>query len=165
MLEKLKSKTGLSNVIYILLGLFLLLRPGTTTAIITRLIGIAALIYGITRIVDKGKYDMDFVGFAIAVVITIAGVFLIFNPSFIAKILPTILGIYVLIEGAGEMRSALIMRSHGYSRWVTSFALSLLVIIVGIVVLVNPFATMNLVFMVFGGAMVVSGVAGLLDRD
>ena len=164
MLEKLRTRIGVSASAYILLGLALLLFPGAIAEIAPRLIGAVALIYGVTHISSYSKPVKDSLKLGIAIIITVAGALLLMNPRFIVSALPTILGLYILLSGAGELRSALDMRSHGYSRWVTSFVLSLIMIIVGIVIIANPFGAIKISLMVFGGAMVASGAAELMGK-
>ena len=162
MMQRLKSGGGLSSVVYIVLGAFLMIFPGTAANIIVRLIGVAALVYGIPRIISRVQGGGDTAGLVFSILVVVAGFVFLSNPRFLQNILSTVLGIYVIVEGINELRLSLNMRRMGYRRWVTSFCLSVAVTIVGIVILtIDP---INVCVMVFGGALLVSGVLGLMDE-
>lgn len=164
MLKKLRTGGGASSVAYIVLGIILMLFPGTATNIVVRLVGIAALIYGVSRVIDYTKGRNDMINVVIGGLIAIGGIILLVNPAFVVSILPTILGIYIIIEGISEVRAALNMRSQGYDRWTMAFILSLLVLLVGLFILFNPFTTVTISVMIFGGALIVAGITGMVEQ-
>lgn len=168
MMDKVFGKirgVGLPSAVYVGLGLVLILFPGFTTTTLCRIIGVALMIYGINRLVDSRRNRGGYAEYIVPGVATVLGFVLLTNAAGILSILPMLLGIYLVIQGIGEVRKAINMRGTGVARWKVSGLLAVLMIVGGALVLVDPFSTFELCVMVFGGSLVVAGITGMLSDE
>ena len=155
----------LAAIIGIAAGLLLLVFPQEAINVITYGIGIVSLVYGIVRIVDYFK-NRDISPFfagelILGVVLVGIGLFSFLNPGGIFAILPIIFGILVLVEGISKLQRALMLRRYGYPRWVAALVLAIAIMVLGVVLVLNPFGALVMTVRVLGAVILVDGLTGL----
>ena len=90
----------------------------------------------------------------------LGGLFLL-KPHLILSILPTIFGLYILVDGLTNLKRGLDMRAFGYAGWTSTLVLSAVSMALGAVVLWNPFSTHLLLVRIIGGAFLYEGAVDL----
>ena len=80
------------------------------------------------------------------------GFVFIFNPHIIVSFLPFIIGAWIVIEGIIKLQFAFNMRGNETGNWIILLILSILTIILGFVIIYNPFGT----------AVAITSLAGIL---
>lgn len=164
-----KGKNSLltASVVYLILGLVLIFFPGLTTGIFCTAVGVLLLVYGGITIASFFVHQGSSRSFSfqaeliLGVISAIVGVFFLARPSIILSILPTILGLYILIDGLVNLKRGLDMRAFGYAGWTATLVLSIISLILGAVILWNPFATQLLLVRVIGAAFLYQGGSDL----
>ena len=162
-----RSKTGtlVEMLVLIAAGLFLLLHPAATLIIAARILGIGLVVFGIVLAVSgymRRDVDNGMPKLAGGIIVAIVGIVVLAAPRFVISIFPFLAGVIIIICGAGELISALDKRKSGdSSSWPVMAVLSLLVIILGIVILINPFSTMARLVRAIGIVLIIGGVVGI----
>ena len=159
-----KSGKNISSLVILgILGILLIVWPGATLTIVCRLAAIALLLVAAAGIYtwfkDKSKKPSDLarlIGSAAAAVI---GLWILFNTASFEKLIPTLLGIVMIIYGAIELYKAF----KGGKNPV-SMGLSAVAIIFGLIIAMNPFATIKATVVCAGVALVYSAVTGILNE-
>ena len=95
------------------------------------------------------------------VVLVGIGLFSFLNPGGIFAILPIIFGILVLVEGISKLQRALMLRRYGYPRWVAALVLAIAIMVLGVVLVLNPFGALVMTVRVLGAVILVDGLTGL----
>lgn len=159
----LASQTAVSTA-YILFGLILLLRPGLSGGLICTAMGLGALLFGVVKLVsywrlkEVGSFQIDlFLGVIFAAV----GIFTLVQPGVILSILPIVLGIALVLGGLSKVQRAFQLKGMGYSRWAVVLGTGLLTCLVGVVLLVNPFAAAAAMIQCIGIGLIVDGASEL----
>ena len=142
-------------------GLLLLVFPQEAINVITYGIGIVSLVYGVVRIVDYFKNRDISPFFAGELILGVVLVFSFLNPGGIFAILPIIFGILVLVEGISKLQRALMLRRYGYPRWVAALVLAIAIMVLGVVLVLNPFGALVMTVRVLGAVILVDGLTGL----
>lgn len=75
--------------------------------------------------------------------------------------LPLVLGSLLLIDGIGKLPLAIAALREQYPGMIPLAISSVLPIILGTVIVINPFATVRVVVMVFGAALIADGASDL----
>ena len=166
-----KGKNSLltASVVYLILGLVLLFFPGLTTNLFCTAGGILLLIYGAITIISFFAHQGSAGSFSfqaeliLGVISAIVGVFFLTHPSFIISIIPTILGLYVVIDALVNLKRGLDMHSFGYAGWTTTLVLSIISLALGAIILWNPFGAGLLLWRIIGAAFVYQGISDLLS--
>ena len=74
-----------------------------------------------------------------------------------------LLGIYVIITGCSALFSANALRALGVEHSGGAVVAAVLTIVLGVLVLVSPFATAGLTMMICGGSLVYTGVVTIIS--
>lgn len=159
MLKGLKNQFRLSATAFIILGVILIIFPGLSLRLASLVIGILTLVYGVTKIYAYVKGNTTPFDLIFGIILTLMGLVLIFSFTMILSMLPIILGIYVIIEGVTELKSSLSMKQAGYGRWWVTMLLSIAILILGAVMIFNPFRALTTFVRILGVTLIIDGVA------
>lgn len=147
----------LAPVLVILLGLILIVNPDSATALISRIMGTIIILigvgFGISAIFEKKGRSAKAIT---AVVMAVAGGWLVKNPLALAAWIGRFVGVLLIVDGVQDIIE---LRRFG-----KGFLLPLLVTIVGAVLVLMPLTTSRLVFSLCGVVVLVIGAAMLFDR-
>ena len=89
------------------------------------------------------------------------GIVVLAAPKFLISIVPFAVGVVVLVNGIVNLAQALDQRRMGYGRWSFSLALAVLTIVLGVLVICNPFSTMEMLVMAIGIVVAYNGLSNL----
>ena len=92
---------------------------------------------------------------------TVHGILLI-RPQTVVSILPILVGLFVIMDGVMRVQSAFELRAAGYDRWWSLLILALVSVVLGAVMLWNPFGTVELLVMAIGVILMVEGALNLV---
>lgn len=160
-----KKSFVMASLAYVILGLVLLLFPDLTTGLICTAVGLILLAYGVVAVISffagsNGGFSFQF-ELVVGVFAAIVGAIFLLKPHMILSILPTIFGLYILIDGLTNLKRGLDMRSYGYAGWTTTLVLSVVSLVLGAVILWNPFSTHLLLVRIIGASFLYEGIADL----
>ena len=138
-----------TSVIILVLGIFLFIQPDTIIHMISIVLGGIILVSGIIALIDYfgSKYNPSLIS---GVITSIIGLILIINTKLVASILPFVLGIYFTINGINRLQYSLELKKEKMN-YLSSFIVSILIIVCGVLCIINP----------FGGALVITKVMGI----
>ncbi len=153
-----------SAVAYAILGLVLIIRPGLTASVLCAGLGICALIFGLVRIISYFLRRDSATGADLAVGIALAavGILCLAAPRTVMSILPLLLGVVLIIDGAGKLSRSLELRKLGYSHWYLTLLLAACLLLVGIVMVLNPFGMVETAVTFFGICLLIDGLLDII---
>ena len=105
----------------------------------------------------------DYFGVVFGVAASALGVFLLFKPDTVVSVLPILVGIYVIVDAVVRLQSAFELRKMGYARWWSFLILAGLSAALGVLMMVNPFETVQLLVMAIGVILLVEGALSLIS--
>ena len=163
MLKELKWEAILTGVLYILLGIVALVIPETMQKTLGYLIGIVLIIAGLISMVcyllrdaREYYYHNEFVFGLVGIVV---GAAVLYKVEVIISLIPFILGILVLFSGCSKLQDAIDLKRLSYGSWVGMLVVAVINIILGIVLICNPFKAAVLLFRVLGVGLILSGAS------
>ncbi|MGN0707653.1 MAG: HdeD family acid-resistance protein [Faecalibacterium sp.] len=167
MVKKLKWNLILMSVLYLALGVFLLLMPGTALNIVCTALGAVVLIMAVVQLVsyftvERNVFRSQFTLLSGLICLAL-GAFLVFRGDIVVRILPIVFGLFVIFDSLGRIQNALELRRCEYSSWKGFLVLGALSIVLGIVMIVNPFGTMETLVMAIGIILIVEGAINLFS--
>lgn len=153
--------------VYVVLGLVLIFFPHLTAGLFCTVAGLLLLAYGAITVISffvhqgsSGSFTFQ-AELILGVVSIVVGVFFLTHFDFIISIIPMILGIYILIDALVNLKRGLDMRALGYAGWTATLVMSAVSLVLGAVILWDPFHTGLLMWRVIGGAFLYLGVSDL----
>lgn len=158
----------ITSFAFVILGLFLFIRPDATITTISYIIGIILLMLGVVSIIryfrsDYGINALDF-DLVYGVLVIIAGLYLIFNPVMLATIFPIILGIWIIINSVTKFQYALVLKKIEKSDWKYTLLISFLTFMWGVILLINPLKSVLLITQVIGIFIIIYAVLDIINN-
>ena len=153
-----------TSVIYILLGLCLICMPVDAVNILCRFIFgvvlIAAGLYHIWIYVQE-KQNSTLMDLFSGGLILVLGIFLFYNPEVVVSLLPVLLGTFILTDSIWVLKGCVKMRKRDSQglEWKILLAGSLIFIVLGIAMIVNPFSAVKVMIVFAGCVLLVNGIA------
>ena len=158
--KKLKWNLVLMSILYLGLGIFLLLVPGTALNIVCYALGGVVLACAAVQLiryfaVERGVFQSQLTLISGLVCLGL-GAFLIIRSDIVMRILPIVFGLFVIFDSLGRIQNALELRRCEYPSWKGFLLLAVLSI-------VDPFGTMETLVMAIGVILIVEGSLNLLS--
>ena len=150
------NETIIFDIFVIMLGLFLICNPLLTTSVANVLIGIFLIISGLYMIskfiinMDKNRYFTYQLFFGL--LSSIIGIIFLINPLLLSSIITIIIGIWTIISGIIKLTLSIRFKMFNEESWLINMVISIFSIIVGILLIVNPFK----------GSIVISTYIGIM---
>ena len=165
--KKLKWNLVLMSILYLGLGIFLLLVPGTAMNIVCYALGGVVLACAAVQLVryfavERGVFQSQLTLISGLVCLGL-GAFLIIRSDIVVRILPIVFGLFVVFDSLGRIQNALELRKCQYPSWKGFLLLAVLSIVLGIVMILDPFGTMETLVMAIGVILIVEGALNLLS--
>ena len=164
------EKIPIYSIITLVIGLLLLIFPGSALALMLRIGGILILVYSIYKLISIFVLDTDIfsgsLGFFATVATLTVGIILVINPSVIGGIVFTLFGLYLATMGIFSLWRASMLDAHyeflgikkDKTTQVVSSLLSIVTLLLGIILIVFPLTLPRLAITVSGICLVIEGI-------
>lgn len=167
MLKKINKYLNVSIVLSILfgiMGIILIIWPKTSLETLAYIIGGILLVYGIYNFIDSFTINLFFClpQMTTSVLSALLGILIFLNPSIFENILPIVLGIFFIVNGSFKARMGVVLKSID-GNWVISLVASILMIICGIVLIINPSDMAIMLTTLIGIILVVYAISDIVD--
>ena len=163
--RKMQGSYIVMAVAYVVFGLSLLIKPELSTTVICYAIGAVCVIYAVANLIKyfTGSMNRMYIepDFVLSVIICVFGIVTIVRPSVIISILPFIVGIVLVFSGLIKVQDGINLKRFNYDRWFLVLGFAVISVILGIVVLLNPFGTGLLFTRIVGLFFTVDGVLSI----
>ena len=121
MAKKLKWNLILMSLLYLALGIFLLMVPGTALNVVCCALGgvvLACAAVQLVRyfVVERGVFQSQLTLISGLVCLAL-GAFLIIRSDVVVRVLPIVFGLFVIFDSLGRIQNALELRRCEYSSW------------------------------------------------
>lgn len=165
LLKQLKWNLILLAVIFIALGIVLILWPGATMKTICYLLAAMLLAIGVVSLINYLRKDISGIIYRYDLVVglcaILGGILVIVKVDKLTDLIPAVLGFLVTMRGIMKMQNSVDMLRLGHGTWHVAFAMAIVNIVAGIVLLMNPFEAAQILIMCLGIALVYSGITDL----
>ena len=146
------------SIIFLVIGIILVVSPETTLTLITYVVEIILIIWGIITIVNyiriESKYDVFSLGFVQGVICILLALFLIGNPTIVAIILPICMGVWMVFGSLARIQVAIKLSDWGQRTSLFYMFLAIIMFAFGLIIICNPFKTATLIVQILGVAII-----------
>ena len=162
LLKDIKWSLILASLLFLFLGIALLIWPNTSNLILSYIMAAVLTAYGLFNILAYfGKERGSLIGLIVGVICAAFGVYALVQPTGISDIISVILGVAILVDGAVSLRRDFELRTMGFLQWWVPFALDVLILIFGAVVIFNPGLFAELLLQMIGVILIYESVSDL----
>ena len=166
-LNSLKRQTSILAVCYLLIGIFFVAFPGIAVNTMVRVIAVAALIIGIVKMVEffsSQKYEKPFRNsLTSGAAVTVLALFMLIQPQAIVSIFYVIIGAALIINGMIAIQDTINLRHFQTQKNFVMLLLGIVTLLLGILVLTNPFPTAKALIVASGIFLMIGGITNLVS--
>lgn len=157
----------LSAIVYIVFGVIMILNPHIAINVIATcfgvIVGIIGLAFILKYLLDKNKYEYSGFGFTVGIIFVILALLLFFKFEQLAMLIPIVLGILIIINGAKKTEYIIALRKKVNSNWLMLLVLGLVEIVLGIVLIFNPFESSLALTQIIGIFIIAYSVVDIIE--
>lgn len=163
---KIKQTTIMLTIVLFAVGVIMLLCPSRYVETLVSLTGYIMLVLASVMVFDfigSTKQTSDYISFSVALVLTMAGVaVLVFNDDMLS-VLSIVYGVLLVLDGVHSLLYSIIFaRRAGSKGWPVLLGLAILQIVVGLLVIINPWwTTADALLRVIGCAILLSALVSM----
>ena len=165
LIEEFKRSFILLAAASLVLGILFLVTPRSSGLIICYICGGALLVAGIwnavvyfRRTVEDSLFRRELVWGVIEI---LAGVYIIARPQLLLGFLPVAMGLVMIYDALTKLQSAMDLLRMRWPYWWTMLVLGGVAAVLGVVMVLNPFETADVLVRFCGGALVVNAAMDL----
>lgn len=154
-----------TSAVYILLGLCLVWMPVKTVYLICKIVfGVVMIAAGCYHVAIylMEKANATLLDLFSGSILLVLGGFLFFNPQIVIKILPILLGTFILIDSIWSLQGCLKLKKRNRGEWKVFLVGSLIFIGLGITLVINPFTVVKYTVIFAGWILLCNGVVDLI---
>lgn len=167
MFDKWKLNFTWLSVAYVIMGAILLLWPAMSMLVICRGFGVILLAYGAVKIgmnvFASRRGWVPYTDVSAGVISALFGLLLLIRPQMFISVLPMIVGILITVDGVMRVQSVLALRRAGYVRWWGELICAGVTLVLGVLLMINPFEGMAMAVAIMGAFLLADGLANLFD--
>lgn len=161
--KKVKTNSLISALLCVVLGLILLIWPGTAISVLNTLLGAVLAAAGAIDIVlflaghDNTLYGVS--RLVIGVLLAVFGIWVMVRPGLLAVIIPRVIGALICVHGIADIGSAVTLHRNEYSKWSAALIMGLLTVVLGAVLIFKPTGSFETVLRFIGAFLVYDGAS------
>ena len=155
-----------STVLTLILGIVLAYSPEGSIKVITGIIAALFLLIGILQLVDYVKQSkvekMMSLSLILGILLSVVGIFLFINLESLANFITTLIGMAILIKSLFKLQFAFNIRDIS-DKWFYNLIVGIVGIVLGIVLLVNPFDSAKMFLRIVGIIFIIGSIVELVE--
>ena len=156
MFKKTTNSIICSSIIAFIIGLIMVISPDMTIKTLGIIMSIYFILHGLVLIIldiTSDEYYVPYDSLLSGILSVIVGIVLIGKPDVLATIYTIAIGVWIALSSINSLKMAMALRKED-SPWVLLLLLGIIDLIVGLVVVFNPFGA-SLSITVFAGIMII----------
>ena len=157
----------LVSLALIILSIFLIVKPLESLNTIMVIIGIVLIIAGIVQLISFFSIEKELRAFSIKLILgiisIILGIIVIVNTNSINAILTGVIGAWMILHSIIKLQIAFNLRELANSNWKAIALLSIITLLLGVLIIFNPFGTIITIGRISGIMLLISEAINLFE--
>lgn len=165
MLKGIRSSFSGAAALFIVVGIVMCAWPTSTASVLCAVAGLALIAGGVWKMADyffKKRFGLtDRCDFAVGALQAVLGILLMGNPQVVMGLVPVLLGVMVLADSLFKVQLSVSLKKVSYVCWWHYLVMGLVCGAAAVVMMINPFATYELLSILLGATFIVNGLTDL----
>lgn len=166
-IKKYEKSSILESILMVILSIFLILEPIKTLTTVLWIFGIVMTVLGIVSVVSYFSLEKDYKLFSLSFIEgllqMIAGLLIIFKAESLTTVLPVLIGIWIIVKNMIRLQLAMNLSTIPESKWGLLFLVAILSILLGIIIIIDPFTSVLTITMIAGISLLITEVCNLIE--
>lgn len=155
------------SVLLCAIGVLLICCPNLSAQLLSTILGIVCLVYGIQKVLgyfSKDPYRLAFqFDLALGIFAGFIGAILLLHPGRVLSLVAFIVGLFMLVESVFKIQTAVDAKRFGLAKWWLILLGALLTLALGVFLLFDPFEGGTLLMTFVGISLVADGIQNLFN--
>ena len=151
----------MTNIIYIIAGVLMILLPGHISDIICYLIAGVILSFAFNQVIKFTKEKKNYI-LVIGILAAMLGFYILFNPKSFASLIPTVVGVLITVDSISKLLGFLDLNKAGVEFNKVVLITTFLLLGLGLFLIFNPFGAIELIIVLIGVILIANGVLGIV---
>lgn len=156
-----------SSLLFLLLGVFLFVKPGLANEVVGYVLGTLIMIAGVNSLVKffVNQSALRFFDFelVLGILSILLGAMIVFNPLALTSILTVGLGLWMIVSSTIKVQYALELKRYKEESWLLTLIIAILTMVLGLVVIFNPFSGQMLLTKVLGMFVIFYAILDIVE--
>ena len=165
--KKTETYAIIISLLMLVLSIFLILKPFKSLEVFVILFSAIIIVNGIGSIVSYFSTIRENrllnLGLLYGLLTILAGVLLFIYRIDVINVLPIILGIWIILSNLFKMQISINLSALDYKGWIWLLLVSILMMVVGVLLIVNPFTTTLTITTIAGIMLLISEIVNLVE--
>ncbi len=165
--KKTETYAIIISLLMLVLSIFLILKPFKSLEVFVILFSAIIIANGIVSIVSYfsaiRENRLFNLGLLYGLLTILAGVLLFIYRIDVINVLPIILGIWIILSNLFKMQISINLSALDYTGWIWLLLVSILMMVVGVLLIVNPFTTTLAITTIAGIMLLISEIVNLVE--
>ena len=166
-LKKYEKESIVVSLALLIIAIFLIAKPGIALTTAVTIFGVIFLIEGIISIISYMMEETEIRAFSselmMGILLTMLGLIILFNKTLFISMIPIITGIWIIIRSIMKFQLAINLKSSVDENWGWMLASSILMCVLGILIIVNPFEAIVTLTRFVGIMIVIAEVIDIFE--
>ena len=153
------------SAVFCALGIWVIVRPDSSAALLSRMVGIMMIAFGIVKMIGYYSRDLYRLAFqhdlALGILTIAMGLLIALRPNWALNLLCLLLGIEIITDGLFKLQTSLDARRFGLPTWWLMLAFAVVAGGVGIALVIAPAESGQAMVKLLGASLVADGVLNL----
>lgn len=165
--KKYERNSILTSILMAIVAILLITMPKTVLNTVIIVLGVIGLIDGafhtISYVITKKEMKVFSNELFQGILEVIAGILLLKFKANIISIVPIIIGIWIIIEGIMKFQLSFNLRTLIDSKWILLLIFSIVSVILGVLIIINPFNTVMTLTVISGIFLLATAICNLIE--
>ena len=166
-IKKYNRSSIITSILMIIVAVLLIVKPIKTMEWIVTLLSVIIIIDGIFDFINYFKSDKETklysFGLVEGLLEVLAGILIILDKDVLIAFLPLILGIWIILKNIVKVQLAINLKQI-CSDWYLPLIVAILSLLLGILIILNPFGSMITITLLSGIFLLVTEVFNLIEN-
>ena len=163
---KMMNISFITSILFIILGAAMFIFTNVKLETLALIIAGIYIVNGFANMIDdyrifKPFYFFD--GFTSGLLSVILGVVITMNGDSIPIILPIVIGLWFIISSTFKLRMSLALKDTNNKAWIPTYLLSLVTIIIGLLLIINPSIGSLSIKIILGSAFILFSIIDIIE--
>ena len=165
MLKKMKWSIIILAVAYVILGVVLIIFPAHAQRTVAYILAVSMIVFGTVNLIQYMRMDamlvVDRYDLVIGFSAIIGGILILINMDKFIPMVVVALGFMITISGVLKLQNSINLMRLKNPNWHVPFAMAVINIVYGVVILIDPFSA-ELLVILMGIGFVLSGITDII---
>lgn len=168
LIKTLRRNKMITGVLLLCLGVALILWPTSALATLAKVAGFFLMVYAVAGIINfafGNKGASAIITLIIDIAGAILGLYLFLNPEWFIGVSSILFGVIILIHGIHNLYDSVTVVRKLDTGWKNSLIFSIVVVVLGLFIIANPFDIPNLIVRIIGVVLVINAVLAFYNMS